>query len=185
MNTTHRNIWLQHAATHTHSSQPSSVSTNNIWLQRTATHTHSSRPSSVCTNHCGISVYMSHVPHADKSCHTYENVTSHICMDPVTIHTSVYLFVWVMSHMRMSHVTHRHTSCHTYERILSPYTPMCTCVCLHESRYTCQYVPHIWTQTNPLKYKGSFTWVTWRIHTLHQSRYTCQCPSHMNTNKFP
>jgi len=43
-------------------------------------------------------IWMSHVTHMDKSCHTYG---------------------WVMSHMWMSHVKHVKESCHTYERSLS------------------------------------------------------------------
>ena len=70
-------------------------------------------------------IWMSHVPHINESCDTYEWVMSHIIVSHVT-HMNESCHIWmchvthmnaigVMSHIFMSHVTHMSESCDTYE----------------------------------------------------------------------
>jgi hypothetical protein len=70
-------------------------------------------------------MWMSHVTHMNVTqmnefCHTDEGVMSHIWMSHVThMNESCHTYEWVMSHIWTSHVTHRNESCHTYEWVMS------------------------------------------------------------------
>ena len=73
---------------------------------------------------CSWQVWMSHVTHANESCHVWmSHKTSLDCLTKVVFVTSIneswHTCEWVMSHMRMSHFTYANDSCHTCEWVAS------------------------------------------------------------------
>jgi len=73
---------------------------------------------SCCTQVCVYTwcVWMSNVPHMNKSFHAYEWVMSHIWMSHVPHMNKAY--EWVLVYTWTSHVTHMNQSCHTYESVM-------------------------------------------------------------------
>jgi len=89
------------------------------------------RTNEAVTSHVSVS----HVPHTNEPCPTYEWVLSHmyICDTTQSASDTASLsrsscaranqsrpkYEWVMSHIRMSHVPHTNESCRTYEWVVS------------------------------------------------------------------
>jgi len=94
-------------------------------------------------------IWVNHVSHMNKSCPTYEYVTSHMWMSYVThINESCPTYEWVMSHIWMCHVkhtnesshTHMNESCHTFmHQSLSQVTRLDNKIWKHSSKiWNCQ-----------------------------------------------
>ena len=95
-------------------------------------------------------IWMSHVTHLYESCHTYERVLSHIWMSHVThMNESCHTCKWVMSHIWTSHGTLMNESWHTY---------------MNEARHTYEWVTsHIWMRYVK-KHELDVHCVTWLVH---------------------
>jgi len=120
-------------------------------------------------------IWMSHVPHMNKSCHTFQWVMSHISMSHVThINESCHTYEWVMSHTWLSHVTHMNESCHTYEWVMS-HMWMSHVTHINESCHTYEWVvSHLWMShvTHINESCHTYEWVMshiWMSHVTHMN----------------